>query len=675
MTDPGDDQYFGFDYNALSNISSPPAFSLAPPGYEITGTYSVPELPTFYSDKAPGTKDAGETDPGNWDFSGNDISSIYLMIKGEQPGTAEERAQQWNNVSVMLQGVSDQLRDQTVGLIRDWESPSAKKVFLSKVGMTLAYVDVWQQAAIENSTGLYGLAQVMREGQAEMENLYNEYAIMHAFYKDQAENPDNINYVSGTTLFHEKDVQKNQKEYDAKARKLADKIASNYAPYLQQLESGRAKMVEKLNAVAHPEALGDRIPNMPQVTFGRGGSAPNGIGANSFDGHPPTPNASTGNPPSPNKFTANPLLPDAVNGKPPGPHMAPPTAALNAPPTPDIPVPNLMPPGPLAITGAAAGLLARAFNGDPVTANRSFPGMGPGLLGGNTPGGVPSTLGENPSGAPPSSLSQNSPNPPGTMSPPPGGQLPQERQKQDKRPNGLASGSVDPSMPNGGFSSPPPGSTPSDPAASRKGQQGGAPPVSPLELSRAFQPPPVATPQVLENAKKRARDSSRTDAAASSGTAGSPLGRLGTPPVLSNPRREDQGRGRSFAERFGEAKRARQRKRAKQEQTEFTSGLPTSVEPVFLGRLADGGKIAGASAGEIPAALRAPEHTVSTSDSHARPVEWADRTSRNVAVNSQEEPADHLAFDVQTPGGPMVANETQKERYRPEPPAALGKQN
>jgi hypothetical protein len=82
---------------------------------------------------------------------------------------------------------------------------------------------------------------------------------------------------------------------------------------------------------------------------------------------------------------------------------------------------------------------------------------------------------------------------------------------------------------------------------------------------------------------------------------------------------------------------------------------------------------------EVPAALRAHQPVPSAIDRHLRPEPPADRTTRRVvperpAPAPAEQPAaatDQEAWEVETPGGPVVASE-QPKRRRGDPPPTLG---
>ncbi|TVT58658.1 hypothetical protein FNH05_06435, partial [Amycolatopsis rhizosphaerae] len=318
MAGQDNDPYFGFDPRTL-DVPSNPASIFSPAIGKQPSYQGPPALPRYYSDTWKNGNDTGASH-GSYDFGGLDIEVINKQIMGEQPGTTEERSQQWNNVAVMLQGVADQLREQTQALAAHWESPGAKKVFLEKVGMTLAYLTAWQQAAIVNSVALYGVAGVMREAQAEMEQLYYEYSMEVGVLKSMNQDPRMIDPYLGRKFIPDRTVREEVAAYDKRARELANRIASEYAPYLTQLENGRAKMVETLNAVVHPGAYGPMPPPGNYYLGNGGGTVPTGFG-----GAPPGGNH--GKPPG--KDYGKP--PGKDYGKPPGSNGTPPPAPGPAP--------------------------------------------------------------------------------------------------------------------------------------------------------------------------------------------------------------------------------------------------------------------------------------------------------------------------------------------------------
>lgn len=396
----------------------------------------------------------------DYGFADLPIEALYQQIvKGEQPGTTADRGQQWLNVAMMLQVAADDLYEQTKALADHWKSPAAKKVFLSKVGMTLAHMRQWQDAAVANGTALWGLSNVMYEAQAEMEHLYQEYRATRAEAIDGATHDMGTFYLAknGPKEGNDQDKAKAalevESKYDQKARELAEKIAGEYAPYIAKIQAARAPKLEVLNAIVHPDLDPTAAPRPPAFSppgappGGPGGAPPGAPGGGPTAPAPPpgdAPTAPPGGAPMPPPGAPPPAPPRAPAPSP-GPAPAPPNRFAARPPAAPPARPPVAPPGnppvaPPALTGlpaGGAGLAPNPFRAKPPTAPAlGAHGGGPNLFsGGKAPAGVPPTLGLSAgSGTPalagfsaaPPSFAQNSLYPPGTITPPPSGQLPQQ---------------------------------------------------------------------------------------------------------------------------------------------------------------------------------------------------------------------------------------------------------
>ena len=677
----GDDPYFGFD---LSSIGA---------GVGATGYYTTDGPPAVCK---------------NYDFAGLNIETLYQQIvKGEQPGTTAERGQQWLNVALMLQTAADDLHDQTQTLAGNWKSPGAKEVFLGKVGMTLGYLRQWEDAALANGTALWGLSNVMYEAQAEMEHLYQEYrsakgdAVQNATHDMGAFYEAKVGTMPGTDQDKAKAAQEVESKYDQQARDLAEKIAGEYAPYIYKLQAAHSPKPEVLNAILHPEATGAPRPpdppavNAPGAPPGGAPGTPPGTpgGAPNAPGNPPNAPTAPGNPPNapgdaPTSNSTN--TPTA----PPTPGPAPTAPGAPAPTPPGAPV---SPPGDAPTVnpallglaaGAAPGLIPGAFNGGKAPAAPSSGGPGNLFAGNKMPTGVPPTLGLTTTSTPPGTVpgaapppvNQNSLYPPGTISPPPGGHLPEQAQGKEPGGNRPGAPSFNTSLPfdehldleakaayHQDARSAPPLPPGGQPATGRDVQQAGTKPGAPsmgeaTERAPAFQPPPSTTPPVLNNDRRTSRGGSRQEAP--SGThAGLPPG-VGAPPVLSNPHRK------APAKTFSEWKAERKRRKPQPEAgrgSEFAANLPPSTASVFDGRISAEEYVVG-SAGEIPSVLTP---LTPAPDRHAKPVVHADRAKR-VAKPAEQAPAgEQTAFEVDTPGGPVVAATEPEKRYRPAEPSPL----
>ncbi|ROS39015.1 hypothetical protein [Amycolatopsis thermoflava] len=679
----------------------------------------------------------------NYDFSGDGIESLFLaVVKGEQPGTTADRARQWGNVELMIQTVADNLREQTQTLADHWKSPGAKDVFLSKVGMTLGYLRQWQDAALHNSTALYGLSNTMYEAQAQMQALYDEYkaekkdAMDNATHSRGAAMDWKAGPAPGTAQDKLEAGNKVTEEYDQKARDLAEKIAGQYAPYIYKLQTAHGPKLEVLNAILHPEATGMprppelNAPGAPGTPPGGSPGVPPGTAPGAPDNAPTAPqnapkppgdspafnakNAPTDTPAFNATETPTPTPgPAPVAPTPPGPPPAAPTPpdGLNTPPG-NAPGIN---PALLGLAGGAAPVL-NAFTGGKAPAAPSFGGNGttPNLFSGKAPNNVPSTLGLNTTstptpgtgpGTPPSFKQGNSLYPPGTITPPPGGQMPQ--QPQAKEPGGNQPGAptfttslpfdehlsleassefrqamqsappVPPGAgsamgPNAGSAPPlPPGGQSPNGQAVQAGRRPGAPLMSDLtEQPPAFQPPPSTAP-VLNNDPKRTNRGGSAKEAPTGTREGLPPG-VGAPPVLSNPHRKAPGK--TFSEWMADRKR-RKTQGGSRKQSEFVANLPMSTTSVFDGRYSAQEYVAGPS-GEVPNVLRAPTPVVAAPDRHAKPAVQADRAKRVVRKDEKAPVTDQTVFEVETQGGSVVTGGQQEPQgYRRAEPSALDGRN
>ncbi|MGP4016881.1 hypothetical protein [Saccharopolyspora sp. 5N708] len=669
---PGDD-YFGYPYQTLENYSVGAGQGpMTPDDLYYTGT----------------TQDSGEytQSPEGAAARGTTIEDVERQLMGEQPGTADERGDQFDNVATMLANVQTQLQSQTQQLDAEWESPAAKDVFMSKVGETLAYLKVWQNAANRNASALHGLAQVMREAQEEIRELVRQYEAEKSAAGDRTVEGNEPNPAEGLRAGREQDAVK--EKYDRLARELASRVAGEYIPYLSLLSAGRAMRLDPLNAVSHPGAFGMPLPpggapGAPTGTAPPAGAPDAPTGAAPPTGAPDAPTGAappTGAPGTPDGSPPPSGAPDAPIGSappagapalPPGaaPPGAPPPGPTPAPPGPSgfVP-PALVPPGKFGLPIGRIGAPAPGdFQGNPALFGP--PGTTPG---GAPPTGVPSTL----SGGPgtPGLAGPTTPGstPPGTLTPPPPGGAPAQQPKQQGRIlNGRAKSN--PGNP-GGTALPPETRGTRPPAAQGAVPPGTGAPGSPnsrngdrstlsSEIPEAFQPPPTAAPPVLGNDQRRTRPGSRAEAPTAH------PGSSDVPPVLSNPHRT--GPAKTFTERRAQRKLDREKQRQQQPTSEFATELPISIAPVLQARTTPEVDVQAELNAQVPVVLRADPSTAP--DEHAAPKIYADRTSRNTQSSAPAPLAEQPAWEVETPGGPVVSGESEY-RYRPEPtPTINGK--
>lgn len=649
-----DDDFFGYNIASLRHVS------VYNPTMPLQETEDLNK--GFYADRG---NVSYEDVPAPEDNT-RDIEFINAQIMGEQPGTAEYRALQWGKAGLLLSSVQNQLRDQTKELAETWESPRAKEIFLGKVGETLAFLDVWHEAATTNSYALTVLAGIMREGQNEMRDLYAEYqaAIKRSATEEslaRAMTPaGNNSPVQKARDMHEsgppstqvgdewrakgresmRTAEENKANYDVWARELASRVAERYMPVIQRLENGRAKKMTPLNAVNHPGAYGPpmKIKTPPAPPGGPGGAPDAPPGPPPAPDTPPSPDGLKDKLPSPDGLKDT--LPDATD-TPDAPKAPDPTALQNIAPTlPGIPTPTL------PVAPNLPGAPPPGLSPETLTAlTNALSTLAPGLRTLTSTGGLSLDASQT---SPFTARAPSAPPglyPPNTITPPPGG-MPNQPKAQGKVLGQRAQ------------QNPPPGA-----AGRTNGQDRQKKAVPGTETSQAFQPPPAPNSPVLGNQKNnRARAGSAKEAPAT----GQPV----TPPNATSPVLSNRHRGNGPAKTYGEQRAARRRaqqRRPEQETPEIATGVPTGTAPVLSGRFASAPETNEAA----PITLRGRELTPAVRDEHAPPEVHADRTTR---APRQAEPAtaEQSAWQTENPGGPVVASGTQEKQYRPEPPNALG---
>ncbi|MCI2421215.1 hypothetical protein MOQ72_27610 [Saccharopolyspora sp. K220] len=663
---PGDD-YFGYPYQTLENYS--------------VGAGQGPMTPDdlYFTGETPDSGDYTPS-PDTAASRGTTLKEVERQIMGEQPGTTAERGDQFANVAAMLANTQSQLQSQTQKLAAEWESPAAKDVFMSKVGETLAYLKVWQNAANRNASALHGLAQVMTEAQEDMRELLRQYEAEMGAAGDRTVPGNEPNPAEGLRAGREQDAV--VEKYDRLARELASRVAGEYVPYLGQLSAGRAMRLDPLNAVSHPGAFGMPLPNVGAPPGAPGSAPPSGAPDAPTGSAPPTgaPNAPTGSaPPSsapdaPTGAAPPTGAPDAPTGS------APPTGAPGVPPG-TTPPGGAPPPGPAPVPPGGVPALV-----PPVAPGRF--GLPIGRIGGPAPTGLPGTPtpfgppGTALGGAPPSTISNTMSTPgvgapttpgsapPGTLTPPPPGGAPAQPQKQQGRilnarnpgnPNGTA---LPPetrgTRPPTGQGAVPPGTGAPGSPNSRNGGQSTRATLS-TEIPEAFQPPPTSGPSVLGNDQRRTRPGSSAEAPTSP-SASSDV----PPPVLSNPHRT--GPAKTFTERRAQRRRDREQTRQQQPASEFAAELPISIAPVLQARTTREIDVPAELRAQVPVVLRAEPTTAA--DEHVAPKVSADRTSRHAQPSQPAPLAEQAAWEVETPGGPVVSGEAEYH-YRAEPTPTL----
>jgi hypothetical protein len=246
--------------------------------------------------------------------------------------------------------------------------------------------------------------------------------------------------------------------------------------------------------------------------------------------------------------------------------------------------------------------------------------------------------------------------PPGTgMGMPPGGMMP----------------------PGAGAGAPPPGSP-----AARSGRAT-TPPAGGIaapgtNVPEAFLPPTGFGPPVLgDPQRQRARPGGPAEAPlAFRSMRGGPSIGGGTPPILAN--RHQTGPRQTHTERRA-AERVAHRERMKRFREMLTSvfakDLPDGTAPVLEGRPAGADGSAGARVVEIPPALRALQRAIER-NRQRRPGQPADRATRRPVTEQQTAPATSAqpgtAWEVENPGGPVVAGDQRRRQRRDSGSGSLG---
>ena len=116
----------------------------------------------------------GGAGAGSAGFIAETIEAINLQIQGEQPGTAEALAGEWATLAETLEGIASDLRTADEVLV-DWQSPAAEAAYRDRFDQLVTHLDDMAAAASTLSSGLSELAEVMRAGQARMQELYDDY--------------------------------------------------------------------------------------------------------------------------------------------------------------------------------------------------------------------------------------------------------------------------------------------------------------------------------------------------------------------------------------------------------------------------------------------------------------------------------------------------------------------
>ncbi len=103
------------------------------------------------------------------------IEKIWKRIHTQVPEQIEALQEQWFKVSMVIQGIKDDIAKAAVALAGHWDSAAAK-VFLQRgPGASIKSLDDWYSSAIANSLGLIYLVATVREYRAKIDDLFDRY--------------------------------------------------------------------------------------------------------------------------------------------------------------------------------------------------------------------------------------------------------------------------------------------------------------------------------------------------------------------------------------------------------------------------------------------------------------------------------------------------------------------
>ncbi|BCJ45177.1 hypothetical protein GCM10010168_69780 [Actinoplanes ianthinogenes] len=610
---------------------------------------------------APFTQKAGE---GN----NTTIEEIHRKIHNMHPERIAVLADQWQNAWTLMSEVRSYLLAESEALEKEsWKSPKAREAFLKMgPGQSLAYLDVWMDAAQVNVTQLRHVVLITKAAQNSIDDLVDQYK------KDLGAAADvtgmdqlghwlthwNTTWTDAEKNEARDDINDVKKDYQERAQRIAYYYGNEIYGYIGKLSNGMGPPVRPMDAVLNTPGK-PPTPALPNLPGGGGGAPPPPAFANT----PPLPGQ--GNAPTlPPGANDQVKLPDAP-GDQPGGNQQPgqqPGVLPVLPPLPGqstVPPPNAVPP-PTGLPGLLPGQLPPALPGNGVLKPPAFgPGLTQNAPGPLSPGLKPGTSA--PTSPPnPGQLGRNSfgrgpAQPPGTGQPP-GRTL--------RRP-----GSTNPSQPG-------------RPGDRRRGEDRSRQTGTPYEGEESFSRPPGGMPPVLKNPagdRDRRRPGSTEELRPTTPASGDAFRPDGTaPPVLNRPtgpatppsparRRETTQRDRqptAWADYFG----------SEQARVEAGSGMleAPSVPPTGAGvsRLEEiprglRSRAATQAAGQHPQGTVSPELSKRRTTAEPTPAGPQDDEAPGIVT-------DERAFEVQTPGGGVVTSKRDEPVYEPEIRRALG---
>lgn len=390
-------------------------------------SYGGPYAPTGYFPAQSGDID--------YSTDGLTIEDVYQRVMNQHPEDIAALADQWVNVSTVLNNIRSHLLQQSNLLYNEsWRSAEARDAFMEfGPGKTLAYLDEWIAATDSNVTALRHVVNIATRSRTAMQDMWDRYEREVEGANDASGWDKTREWVSGFGFgydgnmmgFLTERVNEVKERFNREARQLATDTGNEYFTYLSPVHAGHGPVFRPMNAVLN--AIGAKPP-LPTTPSGPAGlTAPNAPAAL---GAPPPPPAANPTPGAPPQLQAT-VLPGAPGMPPAAPGQiaaaAPLAPAAPVPPglapgTPPAPLmPGTPPPAPIAgIPPALPGVVPLAAPGAGLVPSAA-PGLPPPAPG--TGAGAPPPAPARPSATPPGLrdgvLGRGQPNlPPGAALPP-----------------------------------------------------------------------------------------------------------------------------------------------------------------------------------------------------------------------------------------------------------------
>ncbi|WIM97982.1 hypothetical protein ACTOB_001550 [Actinoplanes oblitus] len=634
----------------------------ADPNYGYSPYSGTTHYGSHSSSDAPFTQQAGGDNHTT-------IEQIHRQIHNMHPERIAVLADQWQNAWTLMSEVRSFLLAESQALEREsWKSPKAREAFLKMgPGQSLAYLDVWMDAAQVNVTQLRHLVLITKAAQDSIDDLVDKYktdlgAAADVTGMDQLGHW--LTHWNTTWSDSEKneardDINDVKKDYQERAQRIAYYYGNEIYGYIGKLAGGMGPPVRPMDAVLNTPGK-PPTPQLPKLPGGGAGAPP----PPAFGGTPPPLPGQNKTPKLPTNPSDQVKLPDLPGDQPGGNQDHGQLPGTQPPLLPVLPVKpgqtGVQPPKSVPPLTNLPGQLPPALPG-----GAKPPAFGPGLTQnapgtlspGLKPGGSAPSLPPNPGQLGRNSFGRSPAQPPGTGQPP-GRTL--------RRPGG-----TNPSQPG-------------RPGDRRRGDDRSRQYGTPYEGEESFSRPPGGMPPVLKNPagdRDRRRPGSTeelhptvngsNDAFRPEGTAPPVLNRPSTPATPPAParRRETPQRDRqttAWADYFG----------SEQATTEAGSGM---LE-------APAAPIAGAGVSrleEIPRGLRSRAATQAAAAGQHQPGTVSPELSKRrttidpMPVGPQDDEApgivtDERAFEIQTPGGGVVTSKRDEPVYEPEIRRVLG---